>query len=103
MAEFGADAAAKIEQQAQTLKGKWSERKRRGAGTALSSRRRPTGRRRAARSCAALRRQADVGRRRGAAGRRRRRSVRRVRNADTDAVSILYRRSDGNYGFIEPD
>jgi len=25
------------------------------------------------------------------------------RNADTDAVSILYRRSDGNYGLIEPD
>ena len=25
------------------------------------------------------------------------------RNADTDAVSILYRRKDGNYGLIEPD
>ena len=25
------------------------------------------------------------------------------RNADTDAVSILYRRTDGNYGLIEPD
>ena len=25
------------------------------------------------------------------------------RNADTDAVSILYRRNDGNYGLIEPD
>ena len=25
------------------------------------------------------------------------------RNADSDAVSILYRRSDGNYGLIEPD
>jgi putative sigma-54 modulation protein len=25
------------------------------------------------------------------------------RNSDTDAVSILYRRTDGNYGLIEPD
>ena len=25
------------------------------------------------------------------------------RNADTDAVSILYRRKDGNLGLIEPD
>jgi putative sigma-54 modulation protein len=25
------------------------------------------------------------------------------RNADNDAVSILYRRTDGNYGLIEPD
>ncbi len=25
------------------------------------------------------------------------------RNAETDAVSILYVRTDGNYGLIEPD
>ena len=25
------------------------------------------------------------------------------RNSETEAVSILYRRSDGNYGLIEPD
>jgi hypothetical protein len=25
------------------------------------------------------------------------------RNADTDAVSILYRRKDGDLGLIEPD
>jgi putative sigma-54 modulation protein len=25
------------------------------------------------------------------------------RNADTDAVSILYRRNDGNLGLIEPE
>ena len=25
------------------------------------------------------------------------------RNAETDAVSILYRRKDGNLGLIEPD
>jgi putative sigma-54 modulation protein len=25
------------------------------------------------------------------------------RNAETDTVSILYRRRDGNYGLIEPD
>jgi hypothetical protein len=25
------------------------------------------------------------------------------RNAETDAISILYRRRDGNFGLIEPD
>ncbi|MBA3887417.1 MAG: sigma 54 modulation/S30EA ribosomal C-terminal domain-containing protein, partial [Acidobacteria bacterium] len=25
------------------------------------------------------------------------------RNADTDAISILYRRTDGNLGLIEPE
>jgi len=100
------DAAAKIEQQAQTLKGKWGEKKRKGAG---------------AREIAA------AGRAPEAAGnfrviRARRYAVKPMsvedaalrvasgdetfvvfRNADTDAVCILYRRNDGNYGLIEPD
>jgi putative sigma-54 modulation protein len=101
-------AAQKVEQQAQTLKGKWSERKRSST------------RRRTPRSVAA-----DQGAP-APAGRRVVRASRypvkpmsiedaalRVedaaeafvvfRNADTDAVSILYRRRDGNLGLIEPD
>jgi putative sigma-54 modulation protein len=101
-------AAQKVEQQAQTLKGKWAERKR-------SSTRRRTPRAAAA----------DGGQP-GGEGRRLVRASRyavkpmsiedaalRVesadetfvvfRNADTDAVSILYRRKDGNLGLIEPD
>ncbi len=57
------DAAAKIEQQAQTLKGKWKERKRRGAGArargnASGDRSRPHT---ADRSRDQIRRQTDVG------------------------------------------
>jgi putative sigma-54 modulation protein len=98
-------AAEKIEQQAQTLKGKWGERKRRGAGArtvaaapALEPLRSP----RIVRASryavkpmsvedAALRVEAGAD------------AFVVFRNADTDAVSILYRRSDGNYGLIEPD
>jgi putative sigma-54 modulation protein len=99
------NAAEKIQQQAQTLKGKWRERKRRGAGARMP---------------------AAAAAEPGAAPRRVVRASRyavkpmsvedaalRVeggaetfvvfRNADTDAVSILYRRTDGNYGLIEPD
>jgi len=100
------NAAAKIEQQAQTLKGKWRERKRHGAGTrqvstAASSEAGTPARRvvRATRYAvkpmsiedAALR--VDGGSETFVV----------FRNADTDAVSILYRRADGNYGLIEPD
>jgi putative sigma-54 modulation protein len=99
------DAAAKIEQQAQTLKGKWGERKRRGAGartvTATPVAEAARGPRivRATRYAvkpmsvedAALRVEASAD------------AFVVFRNADTDAVSILYRRSDGNYGLIEPD
>lgn len=100
-------AAQKVEQQAQTLKGKWAERKR-------SSTRRRTPRAPAA----------DQG---GPGAERRLVRASRYpvkpmsiedaalrvesadetfvvfRNADTDAVSILYRRKDGNLGLIEPD
>ncbi|HXW04882.1 MAG TPA: ribosome-associated translation inhibitor RaiA [Vicinamibacterales bacterium] len=98
-------ATEKIEQQAQKLKGKWGERKRRGSGSRVV---RPT--------------QAEP-----AAGpprvlRARRYPVKPMsiddaalqvetgpenfvvfRNAETDTVSILYRRKDGNLGLIEPD
>jgi putative sigma-54 modulation protein len=99
------DAAAKIEQQAQKLKGKWGERKRRGAGArtiapslAPDRRRAPTivrATRYAVKPMslddAALRVEASAD------------AFVVFRNAETDAVSILYRRTDGNYGLIEPD
>ena len=98
-------AAEKIEQQAQTLKGKWKEGKRGNA-------RRRTPRRPAAEMPAAAARVI----------RARRYPVKPMtvedaalrvgegpdsfvifRNADTEAVSILYRRKDGHLGLIEPD
>ena len=101
-------AVAKIEQQAQTLKGKWGERKRRAAP-----------RRIAAAAAAGPEPAAAVARRvvratrypvkpmslddavlRGDSGPD---TFVVFRNSDTDAVSILYRRTDGNYGLIEPD
>lgn len=98
------DAAEKIEQQATKLKGKWNERKRKSAGS------------RVVRTPAA-----EIG-----PGRRIVRATRyavkpmsvddaalRVdggsetfivfRNSENDAVSILYRRKDGNLGLIEPE
>jgi putative sigma-54 modulation protein len=99
-------ATEKIEQQAQTLKGKWKERKRRGAGARIvtdgrgepattPTRRVIRNRRYAVKPMsvedAALR--VDSGSD----------TFFVFRNAETDAVSILYRRTDGNYGLIEPD
>ena len=99
------DAVTKIEQQAQKLKGKWGDRKRQAAprrivATAPEPAANATTRIvRAARypvkpmsvDDAALR--VDSGPETFVV----------FRNAETDAVSILYRRSDGNYGLIEPD
>jgi putative sigma-54 modulation protein len=101
------EAAAKIEQQAQKLKGKWSARKRRGGAdrtVAAAPAPAPEQSRaprvvRATRYAvkpmsvddAALRLEATA------------ESFVVFRNADTDAVSILYTRTDGNYGLIEPD
>ena len=100
------NAADKIQQQAQTLKGKWRERKRRGAGArvvpaARAAESGPPARRvvRASRypvkpmsvEDAALRVEGSS------------EAFLVFRNADTDALSILYRRADGNYGLIEPD
>ena len=99
-------AAEKIQQQAQTLKGKWRERKRRSAGArvvpvARAAEAAPSARRvvRATRypvkpmsvEDAALRVEGSA------------EAFVVFRNAETDAVSILYRRADGNYGLIEPD
>jgi putative sigma-54 modulation protein len=99
------EAAAKIEQQAQTLKGKWGERKRRGAGAraiAAAPTPEPAHAPRIVRATryavkpmsiedATLRVEATSD------------AFVVFRNAETDAVSILYRRTDGNYGLIEPD
>ncbi len=75
------DAAAKIEQQAQTLKGKWGERRRRGAGAKArgrTARRRTRVRAPRDRARHPVRRQADVGRRCRAADRVGGGNVRRV-------------------------
>jgi putative sigma-54 modulation protein len=102
------DAVAKIEQQAQTLKGKWGERKRRAAprriaAAAASPDVAPASvARRIVRATTYAVKPMSVDD-----------AVLRVesgpetfivfRNAESDAVSILYRRTDGNYGLIEPD
>lgn len=97
-------AADKVAQQAQKLKSKWTERKRKSNGArtvvAPEPERTPAGRvLRASRypvkpmsvEDAAL--QVETGSE----------AFLVFRNADTDAVSIVYRRKDGNLGLIEPD
>jgi putative sigma-54 modulation protein len=99
-------ASEKIEQQAHKLKSKWAERKRKGAGARTVQTSAPA-------------EPASAGRR---VVRATRYAVKPMsiedaalhvesapeafvvfRNADTEAVSILYRRKDGNLGLIEPD
>ena len=101
-------SSEKIEQQAQKVKGKWAERKRKGAGARtvdvpangdavnagpaariVRARRYPV--KPMSVEDAAL--QVNVNRENFVV----------FRNADTDAISILYRRKDGNLGLIEPD
>jgi ribosome hibernation promoting factor len=97
-------ASEKIEQQAQKMKGKWLERKRRGNGRtvdepveaeAAPARRIIRATRYAVKPMsvedAALRVDGST------------ESFVVFRNADTDAVTIIYRRKDGNLGLIEPD
>ena len=99
-------ASEKIEQQAQKLKSKWAERKRRGSGARIvrpaateEAQAPPTRVVRASRYAvkpmsvedAALRVESGPD------------TFLVFRNADTDAVSILYRRKDGNLGLIEPE
>ena len=99
------DAAAKIEQQAQTLKGKWKERKRRGAGARAVAAPPATDQGRAPRIVRATRYAVKPMSVEDAALRVEASADAFVvfRNAETDAVSILYVRTDGNYGLIEPD
>jgi putative sigma-54 modulation protein len=103
------EAAAKIEQQAQKLKGKWGARKRRGASArslaplpSSSPAPEPS---RAPRIVRATRYAVKPMSLEDAALRVESTSEAFIvfRNAETDAVSILYRRTDGNYGLIEPD
>jgi putative sigma-54 modulation protein len=98
-------AAAKIEQQAQTLKGKWGERKRRGAAARTVAAAPAPELPRAPRIVRATRYAVKPMSVEDAALRVEGSADAFVvfRNAETDAVSILYRRSDGNYGLIEPD
>ena len=100
-------AAQKVEQQASKLKSKWTERKRKSAARRVIAAMPlepapPSGGRRVIRATrypvkpmsvedAALR--VDDGDETFVV----------FRNADTDAISILYRRKDGNLGLIEPD
>ena len=99
-------ATEKIEQQAQKLKGKWAGRKRRGAASRTVPAAAPgeTSTPRIVRASryaikpmsiedAALRVDGDSGGE----------TFIVFRNSETDTVSILYRRKDGNLGLIEPD
>jgi putative sigma-54 modulation protein len=97
-------ATEKIEQQAQTLKGKWDGRKRKGAGSRLVPAAGPeavAGPRiiRASRYAVKPMSLEDAAMR--VDGNNDTFVV--FRNADNDSVSILYRRKDGNLGLIEPD
>jgi putative sigma-54 modulation protein len=97
-------ATEKIEQQAQKLKGKWNGRKRKGAGSRVVPAAPPEavpGPRiiRATRYAVKPMSLEDAALRVDGAND----TFVVFRNADTDAVSILYRRKDGNLGLIEPD
>ena len=95
-------ASEKIEQQAQKLKSKWAERKRRGAGAREVPSSETAAVPRIVRATryaikpmsvedAALRVESGAD------------TFIVFRNAESDAVSILYRRKDGNLGLIEPE
>jgi putative sigma-54 modulation protein len=97
-------ATEKIEQQAETLKGKWRDRKRKhsraravpGAATEAAAQPRIV---RATRYAVKPMSIEDAALRLDAGSE----AFVVFRNADTDAVSILFRRKDGNLGLIEPD
>jgi putative sigma-54 modulation protein len=96
-------ATEKVEQQAQTLKGKWAGRKRKGAQPRLARPATPEapGPRiiRATRYAVKPMSIEDAALRLDGADD----TFVVFRHAETDAISILYRRKDGNLGLIEPD
>jgi putative sigma-54 modulation protein len=98
-------AAAKIEHQAQKLKSRWTEGKRqrsnnRAAGTPASPEPQPARRVvRATRYAVKPMSIHDATQRLDAVPE----TFVVFRNADTDAISVLFRRKDGNLGLIEPD
>lgn len=99
-------AAGKIEQQAQKVKSKWAARKRQATGTRVVSTR-PDGEAaaaaprvvRATRYAVKPMSVEDAALQVQGSGE----TFLVFRNADTDAVSILFKRKDGNLGLIEPD
>lgn len=98
------DAVEKIEQQAVKLKGKWDERKRKGAESRVV--RAPAGEPSSARRIIRATRYVvkpmsaeDAALRVGDGPE----TFVVFRNSETDAVSILYRRKDGHLGLIEPE
>jgi len=101
-------AAAKIEQQARKLKSRWTEEKRQRDGAGASAAGEVSGTRparparpvvRAARYPVKPMSVEDAALRLDTGGE----TFVVFRNADTDAVGILYRRKDGNLALIEPD
>jgi putative sigma-54 modulation protein len=100
-------AAEKIEQQAHKLKGKWNGRKRGAAGhRGLTPAATPAAEPAAVPRVIRATRYAvkpmsveDAALRVGAGAE----TFLVFRNADTDGVSIVYRRKDGNFGLIEPE
>jgi len=97
-------AADKVERQAETLKGKWSGRKRRSLPAPRPARASPNGgpgrriiraRRYAVKPMSVEDAAAEIGDGRDA--------IIVFRHSVTDAVTVLFRRSDGNLGLIEPD
>ena len=98
-------AAAKIEHQAQKLKSKWTEgkrqRKNNRAVTVASTPEPPPARRvvRATRYPVKPMTLEDAAQRLDAVPE----TFVVFRNAETDAISVLFRRKDGNLGLIEPD
>jgi ribosome hibernation promoting factor len=97
-------ATEKVEQQAQTLKGKWDGRRRKGSGTRTlvpQPVEAPPERRivRATRYAVKPMSLEDAALRMDGGSE----TFLVFRNAETDGVSILYRRKDGHLGLIEPD
>jgi putative sigma-54 modulation protein len=98
-------ATEKIEQQAQKLKSKWDKRKRSGAAARAEAAAVPEAAAPARRVVRATRYAVKPMSVEDAALQVETAPETFIvfRNADTDAVSILYRRKDGNLGLIEPE